>query len=116
MHCPRMLAVIALALAALAIVSPVEFSKTAAFQTAATANADARTAAAPDNTIRLNGVVEPIRSRLVTAPRITGSGAVPGTPPPQLVIVRLAKAGTMVRKGDLLVEFDRTSQLKNARD
>src|SRR5437016_690535 len=115
MHCPRMLAVIALALAALAIVSPVEFSKAAVFQTAATANADARTAA-PDNTIRLHGVVEPIRSQLVTAPRITGSGAVPGTPPPQLVIVRLAKAGTMVRKGDLLVEFDRTSQLKNARD
>jgi len=37
-------------------------------------------------------------------------------PAPQLVIVRLAKAGTMVRKGELLVEFDRTSQLKNARD
>ena len=114
MHCPRMLAVIALA--ALALASPVEFSKAAASQIAASANDDARTAVAPDTTIRLHGVVEPIRSQLVTAPRITGSGPVPGTPPPQLVIVRLAKAGTMVRKGDLLVEFDRTSQLKNARD
>ena len=114
MQCPRMLAVIALA--ALAIASPVvEFSRAAAFQTAASTNADAKTAA-PDNTIRLHGLVEPIRSRLVTAPRITGSGPAAGMPAPQLVIVRLAKAGTMVRKGELLVEFDRTSQLKNARD
>ena len=115
MQCPRMLAVIALA--TLAIASPVvEFSRAAAFQTAASTNADAKTAAPPDNTIRLHGLVEPIRSRLVTAPRITGSGPAAGTPAPQLVIVRLAKAGTMVRTGDLLVEFDRTSQLKNARD
>jgi HlyD family secretion protein len=74
---------------------------------------------APDSSssIRLNGLVEPVRSQLVTAPRITGGGP-GGAPGPQLqlVIVRLAKAGTMVRKGDLLVEFDRTSQLKNARD
>ena len=68
-------------------------------------------------TIRLNGLVEPVRSRLVTAPRITGGG--PGGAPGgqlQLVIVKLAKAGTTVKPGDLLVEFDRTSQLKNARD
>jgi HlyD family secretion protein len=110
-----MLAVVALA--ALTIASPVvEFSRAAASQTAASANADVKTAASPDNTIRLHGLVEPIRSRLVTAPRITGGGPAGGTPAPQLVIVCLTKAGTMVRKGDLLVEFDRTSQLKNARD
>jgi HlyD family secretion protein len=73
-------------------------------------------AASPSDTIRLNGLVEPIRSRLVTAPRIAGGGVPGGVPPPQLVIVRLARAGTIVRKGDLLVEFDRTSQLKNAHD
>jgi HlyD family secretion protein len=62
--------------------------------------------------IRLTGLVEPVRSRLVTAPRVTGAAGAP----PQLVIVRLAKGGSTVRKGDVLVEFDRTSQLKNARD
>lgn len=65
------------------------------------------------NLVRLNGLVEPVRSHVVTAPRITGS---PGGGPPALVIVRLARAGTTVRRGDLLVEFDRTAQLKNARD
>jgi HlyD family secretion protein len=67
------------------------------------------------NLIRLNGLVEPVRSHIVTAPRITGGGPAGGGPP-ALVIVRLAKAGTTVRRGDVLVEFDRTSQLKNARD
>jgi multidrug resistance efflux pump len=42
------------------------------------------------------------------------SGAGPGIN--QLIIVRLASAGTVVKKGDLLVEFDRTNQLKAARD
>lgn len=66
----------------------------------------------PGRAIRLTGLVEPVRSRLVTAPRVTGAAGAP----PQLVIIHLAKGGTRVRKGDVLVEFDRTSQLKNARD
>ena len=33
-----------------------------------------------------------------------------------MIIVPLAKAGTCVKRGDLLVEFDRTAQLKAARD
>ena len=71
----------------------------------------------PGTTVRLNGLVEPVRSRLVTAPRITGGGPGGGGGGQlQLVIVKLAKAGTTVKPGDLLVEFDRTSQLKNARD
>ena len=45
--------------------------------------------------------------------------ASPGRPAPgrsQLIVVRLARAGTFVKRGDLLVEFDRHSQLKAARD
>src|SRR5262245_42726693 len=85
---------------------------------AAVANANVTSPARQDRTIRLHGVVEPVRSRLVTAPRITGGGLAGTTPAPAppLVIVRLARAGTVVRRGDLLVEFDRTAQLKNARD
>lgn len=65
--------------------------------------------APPAPGLRLHGMVEPVRSRPVSAPRLAGT-------PGQLVIVRLVKAGTYVKSGDLLVEFDRTSQLKASRD
>lgn len=104
----------AIALAALPPARPIaELPRTAGADTsyAQTSPAQSGTVLESSGTvIRLNGLVEPVRSQLVTAPRITGG------PASQLVIVRLAKAGTMVRKGDLLVEFDRISQLKNARD
>jgi len=66
--------------------------------------------ATPGGTFRLHGTVEPIRSRLFTVPRLTGSGNGP------LVIVHLAKAGTVVHAGDLLIEFDRAVQIKTAHD
>jgi len=59
--------------------------------------------------LRLHGMIEPVRSRPISAPRLAGT-------PGQLVVVKLAKAGTRVKRGDLLVEFDRTAQLKAARD
>lgn len=59
--------------------------------------------------LRLHGLVEPVRSHPVAAPRLTGT-------PFQLVIVKLAKGGSRVKRGELLVEFDRTSQIKAARD
>ena len=64
---------------------------------------------APAPSLRLHGLVEPVRSHPVAAPRLTGT-------PFQLIIVKLAKGGARVKKGDLLVEFDRTSQIKAARD
>jgi HlyD family secretion protein len=73
-------------------------------------------APAPPRVLRLNGLVEPVRSHTVAAPRLTGSAA-PGVPAgQQLIVVRLAQAGTFVKRGDLLVEFDRHAQLRNARD
>jgi multidrug resistance efflux pump len=66
------------------------------------------------DTLRLHGVVEPVNSHPVAAPRLTGSA--PGSGPGQLVVVQLARAGTFVRRGDLLVELDRSAQLKAARD
>src|SRR5688500_11745977 len=65
--------------------------------------------------VRLHGLVEPIRSYTVSAPRLTGA-TTPGGPPGQLIVVRLARGGTFVKAGDLLVEFDRHTQLKAARD
>lgn len=72
-------------------------------------------APSPARTIRLHGLVEPVRSHTVSAPRLTGS-VTPGAGPNQLIVVSLARAGTFVKRGDLVVEFDRYSQLKAARD
>ena len=60
--------------------------------------------------LRLQGSVEPVRSHPVTVPRLTGSGT--GT----LVIIHLVKPGTRVKRGDLLIEFDRQAQIKTAHD
>ena len=64
--------------------------------------------------MRLHGVVEPVHSYTVSTPRMTGGTSGPGQL--QLILVRLAGAGTLVKKGDLLVEFDRTTQQRAVRD
>ena len=60
--------------------------------------------------LRLHGAIEPVRSHPVIVPRLAGSNT--GT----LVIVHLVKPGTQVKKGDLLIEFDRQAQIKAAND
>jgi len=62
------------------------------------------------STRRVHGTVEAVRSWVVAAPRLAGSTSSP------LVVTRLVPAGTQVRKGDLLVEFDRQGQLRVAQD
>jgi HlyD family secretion protein len=62
--------------------------------------------------VRLNGLVEAVDFYSVVVPRVTGTGQ--GSP--QLTIVRLAPKGALVKKGDLLVEFDRQLQMRNALD
>jgi HlyD family secretion protein len=66
--------------------------------------------------VRLHGLIEPVRSYTVSTPRLTGTTPTPGVPSGQLIVVRLAAAGATVKRGDLLVEFDRQAQLKSARD
>lgn len=68
----------------------------------------------PAPVLRLHGIVEPVNSHPVTAPRLTGLG--PGAAPGQLVVATLVPAGTFVKQGDLLVELDRNAQVKAARD
>lgn len=60
--------------------------------------------------VRLHGTVEPVRSFPIATPRLAGTGT------GNLVIVRLVQPGTMVKRGDLLIEFDRQTQIKNAHD
>ena len=77
---------------------------------AASLGAHTAATSAPPPALRLYGTVEPLRSHPVVVPRLTGSAA--GT----LVIVHLIKPGSVVKRGDLLIEFDRQAQVKNAHD
>jgi HlyD family secretion protein len=60
--------------------------------------------------LRLHGSVEPVRSHAIVVPRLSGSGI------GSLVIVHIVKAGAAVKRGDLLIEFDRQAQSKTAHD
>lgn len=62
------------------------------------------------NTVRLSGTVEAVEATTVATPRLSG----PNTQ--SLVITRLVKPGTAIRKGDLIVEFDRQTQIAAALD
>ena len=73
-----------------------------------TQNPVAETPVAP-GAIRLTGTVEAVRSRTVAVPRLSGTV----TP---MIITRLAKPGTRVRTGDLIVEFDPQEQQRLAFD
>src|SRR5207237_5849086 len=67
-------------------------------------------AAVSATAFRLHGTIEPVRSQMVTVPRLTGSGV------GSIVIVHLAKAGERVKSGDSLVAFDSAAQVKIAHD
>ncbi|HET7216615.1 MAG TPA: HlyD family efflux transporter periplasmic adaptor subunit [Vicinamibacterales bacterium] len=60
--------------------------------------------------VRLAGTVEAVQATTISVPRLAGQTV------PSLVITRLIRPGTMVKAGDLIVEFDRQDQLKNALD
>jgi multidrug efflux pump subunit AcrA (membrane-fusion protein) len=61
-------------------------------------------------TVRLSGTVEAVESTTIAAPRLSGPTS------NSLVITRLVRPGSTVRPGDLIVEFDRQDQIKNALD
>jgi biotin carboxyl carrier protein len=60
--------------------------------------------------IRLSGTVEAVQATTITAPRLLGQNN------NTLVITALVPAGRAVQPGDLLVEFDRQDQIRNALD
>ena len=60
--------------------------------------------------IRLSGSVEAVEATTISTPRLAGQNN------QSLVITTLVRPGTMVRAGDLVVEFDRQDQLKSALD
>jgi multidrug resistance efflux pump len=62
------------------------------------------------HSLRLNGLVEAVAFASITAPRLAGQSG------QQLIVQKLAAKGTQVRQGDLVVEFDRQTQLRTAED
>jgi biotin carboxyl carrier protein len=61
----------------------------------------------PVQVLRLKGTTEAVQSRSILAPLLAGQQV------PTLTIIRLASAGTRVKRGDLLVEFDRQAQMRD---
>ena len=60
--------------------------------------------------VRLSGTVEAVESTTIAVPRLAGPSS------NSLVITRLVRPGSTVKAGDLVVEFDRQEQIKNALD
>ena len=61
----------------------------------------------PNPLLRLKGTTEAVQSRAVLAPLLAGQQV------STLTVIRLATAGTRVKPGDLLVEFDRQAQVRD---
>lgn len=62
-----------------------------------------------EQTVRVSGTIQAVRSVLVQVPRIEGQGG-------NLTLTRLIENGATVHAGDPLAEFDRTNELKLARE
>ncbi len=60
-------------------------------------------------TVRIGGTVGAVRFVNISAPALRGQGG-------QLTVVRVAPAGSRVRKDDVLAEFDRQTQMNNFMD
>lgn len=70
---------------------------------------ETNSAAAVPGAVRLTGTLEAIRSRSIAVPRLAGLTA-------PMIITMLAKPGTRVQAGDVLVVFDPQEQQRNAAD
>jgi HlyD family secretion protein len=66
--------------------------------------------AAADGILRLKGTTAAVVAQSIQAPRLAGQTV------SSLTITKLIAGGTRVKKGDLLVEFDRQDQLRDAID
>jgi len=64
----------------------------------------------PVDVLRLKGITEAVQARTILAPSLAGQQI--GT----LSIIHLTPAGTKVKPGDLLVEFDRQAQMRDIID
>jgi HlyD family secretion protein len=76
-------------------------------RTASTTRLLSSNAQNPDRIVRLKGTTEAVQARAILAPLLSGQQV------RTLTIIHLAAGGTRVKKGDVLVEFDRQDQLRD---
>jgi multidrug efflux pump subunit AcrA (membrane-fusion protein) len=76
-------------------------------QTPETSATSLSSSANPNQILRLKGTTEAVQARAILAPLLAGQSV------PTLTIIHLTPAGTKVKKGDLLVEFDRQAQMRD---
>lgn len=60
--------------------------------------------------VRLSGTTEAVRSRPILAPQLSGAQL------ETMVVTQMVPAGAHIHRGDLLVQFDRQAQMKDALD
>jgi HlyD family secretion protein len=95
------------AIAAAAAVVAIVVLIAARGKTPAISKASRSGATIPTQVLRLKGTTEAVQSRAIVAPLLAGQQV------PTLTIIRLTPAGTRVKQGDLLVEFDRQAQMRD---
>ena len=105
---------IAAAVVVVALIAAAVFAARNASGKAGQGNQSSRTAVVEQKDfvqkVRVHGIVEAVESHTIAAPRLSGQGL------NTLIITRMAKNGSTVHQGDVLVEFDRQAQLKNVLD
>jgi len=79
-------------------------------KTPAAGNSAATLSNNPGQVLRLKGTTEAVQSRAILAPLLSGQQV------GSLTIIHLTPAGTKVKKGDPLVEFDRQAQMRDVVD
>jgi HlyD family secretion protein len=108
---PRKLrGLIGIAVAALVLLLIVITLATRTHQTAPSNQTAQSAASAPGQILRLKGTTEAVQSRAILAPLLSGQSVT------TLTVIHLTAAGTRVKQGDLLVEFDRQAQMRDFAD
>jgi HlyD family secretion protein len=101
-------------IAAAALVVVVGWLALERYRSPATVGGQAETATARTEdfvkVLRLTGTTEAVNARPILVPTLEGATL------SQLVVTKMQSAGARVKKGDLLAEFDRQAQLKDALD
>ncbi len=101
MHSPQLFSLLLAVVAAAASASCTSTASSATTTSPATARVTRGTFS---RTLRVSGVVEATQSSSVIVPRLQGPGS--GV----LVVTRLAAGGSLVRRGDIVVQFDPQAQ------
>jgi HlyD family secretion protein len=96
-----------IALAAVAVVLAVVVTLALRSRTPSSGKLAPSSAENPGQVLRLKGTTEAVEARAILAPLLAGQQV------PTLTIIHLAPGGTRVKKGDLLVEFDRQAQMRD---